>query len=186
MPRLLWECGCEGDANVARDAGREARKEAEARAKSAEDRAKSSKEWARIAEKDASNAEIARCELEEALRKAKSYLASAQAEHDRYVKLALHAAFEEARAQAVEDFLQFEDFISRLSFVPAESEETATEEVPEDDEVSGAARAPEDVIVLDDPEEPAAPEQPFIPDQPIIPEQPTREQLGFSLPDQLD
>ncbi|GMN61229.1 hypothetical protein TIFTF001_030310 [Ficus carica] len=141
---------------------------------------------------------------EEALRKAKIDLASARAEHDRYVKVALPAALEEARAQAVEDFLQSEDFNSRLvaeyqkgmrdmkagfiaanpslvgvdwSFVLAESEETAAEEVPEEGEVFGAAHAPEDVVVLDDPEEPATPEQP------VAPEQPTSEQLGFSLPD---
>ncbi|GMN52756.1 hypothetical protein TIFTF001_021886 [Ficus carica] len=203
----------EKDGNAFRDAAREAQKKAKVRAKSAEGRVKSSEEWARIAKKDASNAEIARCELEEALRKAKSDLASAQAEHDRYVKVVLPAALEVARAQAVEDFLQSEDFNSRLvveyqesirdmkagftvanpslvgvdwSFVSAESEETAAEEVPEEGEVSSAARAPEDVVVLDDPDEPATPEQPVIPEQPIVPEQPTSVQLGFSLPDQLD
>ncbi|GMN21213.1 hypothetical protein TIFTF001_047253 [Ficus carica] len=45
------------------------------------------------------------------------------------------------------------------SFVPAESEETTVEEISEKGEVSGAARAPEDIVVLDDPEEPAGPEQ---------------------------
>ncbi|GMN31617.1 hypothetical protein TIFTF001_049703 [Ficus carica] len=173
----------EKDANTARDAAREAQKKAKVRAKS-------SKEWARIVEKYASNAEIARCGLEEALRKAKCDLASAQAELDRYVKVTIPAALEEARAQAVEDFLQSEDFNSKLvaeyqegmwdmkarfttanpslvgvdwSFVPAESKETATEEVLEEGEVSGAARAPEDVVVLDDQEEPATPDARALP-----------------------
>ncbi|GMN39806.1 hypothetical protein TIFTF001_009036 [Ficus carica] len=115
-----------------------------------------------------------------------------------------------ARAQAVKDFLQSEDFNSRLVaeyqegmrdmkagftkanpllvgvdwfFVPTESEETAAEEVPEEGEVSGAARAPEDLVVLDDPEEPATPKQPVVSEQPIVPEQPTSKQLDFSLPD---
>ncbi|GMN39652.1 hypothetical protein TIFTF001_008876 [Ficus carica] len=78
-----------GRAAVRGDAAREAQKKSEV--------------W--IVEKDASNAEIARCELEEVLRKAKSDLISAQAKHDRYVKVALPVALEEARAQAVEDFL---------------------------------------------------------------------------------
>ncbi|GMN59819.1 hypothetical protein TIFTF001_028901 [Ficus carica] len=216
----------EKDAKAARDAAKEAQKKVEARAKFAEDRSKSAKEWARIAETDASNGEIVRCGMEEALRKAESDLASAQAEHDRYVKVALPAALEEARAQAVEDFQQSEDFNSWLvheyqegmrdmktgftavnpslvgvdwSFVPAESEEgpaeseeTVAEEVPEEGEVSGAARVSKDVVVLDDPEEPAAPEQPVVSEQPatleqpVAPEQPPSEQPGFSLPDQLD
>ncbi|GMN27154.1 hypothetical protein TIFTF001_040988 [Ficus carica] len=130
---------------------------------------------------------------EETLRKAKCDLVSAEAEQDRYVKVAIPVALEEARAQAMEDFLQSEDFNSKLiaeyqegmrdmkagftaanpslvgvdwSFVLAESEETATEEVPKEGEVSGAARAPEDVVILDDQEEPAAPEQPVVTEQP--------------------
>ncbi|GMN32081.1 hypothetical protein TIFTF001_048160 [Ficus carica] len=95
----------EKDAKAAWDAAREAQKKVEVRAKSAEDRAMSAEEWARIAEKDLSNVEIARCGMEEALRKAESDLAFARVEHDRYIKVALPSALEEARAQAVEDFL---------------------------------------------------------------------------------
>ncbi|GMN21214.1 hypothetical protein TIFTF001_047250 [Ficus carica] len=95
----------EKDAKATRDAARETQKKAEVRAKSAEDRAKSAEEWARIANKDLSNGEIARCGMEEALRKAESDLAFARVKHDRYIKVVLPSALEEARAQAVDDFL---------------------------------------------------------------------------------
>lgn len=41
-------------------------------------------------------------------------LASIRAEHSRYIDVALPAALEDARVQAVEDFLNSEDFSSRL------------------------------------------------------------------------
>ncbi|GMN47899.1 hypothetical protein TIFTF001_017071 [Ficus carica] len=206
------------DAKAAKDAAKEAQKKAEDRAKSAgerarstEERARSTEEWARNAEKDASDAEIARCGMEEALRKAQNDLSSARAEHDRYTKIVLPAVLEEARAWAVEDFLQSEEFNSCLvaeyqegiwdmnagftaanpwvvgvnwSFVPEESKETTVEEVQDEGEVSGAPRVPEDVVVLDDPEQSAATEQPTN-------EQPTTPVLDvsasdFTLPDQLD
>ena len=112
------------------------------------------------------------------MRRARDELASARAEHARYLEVALPAALEDARTQAVEDFLRSEDFHSRLvteyhegmrdmkagfrianpsvvgvdwSFVPEESGETAAAEIIEEGEVSGAARAPEEVVVLDDP-----------------------------------
>ncbi|GMN20210.1 hypothetical protein TIFTF001_043032 [Ficus carica] len=104
---------------------------------------------------------------------------------ERYVRVALPAALEEARAQAVADFLGSEDFNERVaqmyregmrdmkagftaanpslvgvdwSFVPAESEETVAEEPPEEGEVTGTTRELGDVIILDD--QVAEPEQP--------------------------
>ncbi|GMN32228.1 hypothetical protein TIFTF001_041698 [Ficus carica] len=77
----------EKEARVAKEATEEARKRAEDRAKAVEE------------------AEISKAELEEALQKAEQELASAQAERERYVRAALPVALEEARAQAVADFL---------------------------------------------------------------------------------
>ncbi|GMN66701.1 hypothetical protein TIFTF001_035763 [Ficus carica] len=51
------------------------------------------------------------------------------------------------------------------SFLPEESGETMVEDAPEEGEVSGAVRAPEDVVVLDGDEQPTASEQPVAPDQ---------------------
>ena len=152
------------------------------------------------------DAENAWWEMEEALRKTKNDLTSARAEHARYIQVTFPAAFEESRARVVEDFLQFEDFNSRLvaeykesmwdmkarftmanpsvvgvnwSFVPEESEETAAEEVQKEGEVSGAVRVPEDVVVLDDPVQPVATEQPTTPVLNVP-------ASNFTLPDQLD
>ena len=71
-----------------------------------------------------------------------------------------------------------------LVFRAEESEETATEEALEKKEVSGAAPVPENVVILDDPEQPVIPERPTN-------EQPTTPALGvpasdFTFPDQLD
>lgn len=115
--------------------------------------------------------------MEEAPRTAQQELASARAEHEKYIRVALPTALEEARAKAVADFLEFEDFNALIihmyqkgmrdmkarftaanpglvgvdwSFVSAESEETVAEEVPEEGEVTGAARELEDLIVIDD------------------------------------
>ncbi|GMN43141.1 hypothetical protein TIFTF001_012342 [Ficus carica] len=152
--------GAEKEARTAKEAVEEARKEAEDRAKIAEERAKEADGRQRFAE------DLAEQEL-----------ASARVEHERYVRLALPAALEEARAQAVADFLESEDFNERVaqmycegmrdikagstaanpslvgvdwSFVPAESEETVAEEPPEEGEVTGTAQELGDVIILDD------------------------------------
>ncbi|GMN33109.1 hypothetical protein TIFTF001_003971 [Ficus carica] len=149
----------EKEARAAKEAAEEVRKGAEDKAKAVEE------------------AEISKAELEEALRKAEQELASARAEHERYVRAALPAALEVARAQAVADFLRSEDYNERVaqmyregmrdmkagftaanpslvrvdwSFVLAESEETVAEDPPEEGEVTGAARDLEDIIVLDD------------------------------------
>ncbi|GMN46321.1 hypothetical protein TIFTF001_015498 [Ficus carica] len=165
----------EKEAKSARDAAREAEKRADDRARTAEDKLKA-------AENSALVAKTARAGMEESLRRAQDELASVRAEHARYLEVALPAALADARAQEVEDFLGFEDFHSRLvaeyqegmrdmkagfrmanpsvvgvdwSFVPEKSDETAVEIIKEG-EVSGAARAPDGVVVLDDPEPEAA------------------------------
>ncbi|GMN38328.1 hypothetical protein TIFTF001_007553 [Ficus carica] len=165
-------------------AAKEAAEEAENRAKVAEERAREAERRQRFAEElvqkanqAVEEAEILKAELEEALSKAEQELASARAEHERYVRAALPAALEEARAQAVADLLGSENYNVRVaqmyregmrdmkagfttanpwlvgvdwSFVPAESEETVAEDPPEEGEVTGAARDIEDIIVLDD------------------------------------
>ncbi|GMN51469.1 hypothetical protein TIFTF001_020610 [Ficus carica] len=155
----------EKEARAAREAAEEARKVAEDRAKVAEERAREAEGRQRFAEelvqkadRAVEEAEISKAELEEALRKAEQKLASARAEHEKYVRAALPAALEEARAHAVADFLGSEDYNERVaqmyregmrdmkagftaanpslvgvdwSFVPAESEETVAEDPPE-------------------------------------------------------
>ncbi|GMN32887.1 hypothetical protein TIFTF001_048224 [Ficus carica] len=150
----------EKEARAAKEAAEEARKGAEDRAKVAEERAREAEGRQRFAE------ELAEQEL-----------ASARTEHERYVRAALPAAREEARGQAVADFLGAEDYNERVaqmyregmrdmkagftatnpslvgvdwSFVPIESEETVAEDLPEEGKVTGAARDLEDIIVLDD------------------------------------
>ena len=62
------------------------------------------------------------------------------------------------------------------SFVPEESKETIAEEAPEEGEVSGAARASEDIMVLDE-------------QMPAPAKQLTNDQAppgDLALPDQLD
>nr|GMN67058.1 hypothetical protein TIFTF001_036115 [Ficus carica] len=185
--------------NLARDAEKNAIEEAKAadarakaveeRAQRAEERVRAAKEWAQATEKDASDA---RQQLEEAGQKAEADLAS-------------------ARAQAVDEYLQSDEFQARLvtaykdgmrdmklgftdanptlvgvnwSFLPEESGETMVEDASEEGEVSGAVRAPEEVVVLDGDEQPAAAEQPVAPDQ-----QATRTldiTIGDLSPDQLD
>ncbi|GMN63957.1 hypothetical protein TIFTF001_033009 [Ficus carica] len=174
----------EKEARAAREAAEEARKVAEDRAKVTEERAREAEGRQRFAEelvqkanRAVEEAEISKAELEEALRKAEQELASVRAEHEKYVRAALPAALEEARAQAVADFLGSEDYNERVaqmyhegmrdmkagfttanpslvgvdwSFVIAESEEMVAEDPPEEGEVTGAARDLEDVIVLDD------------------------------------
>ncbi|GMN67186.1 hypothetical protein TIFTF001_036426 [Ficus carica] len=156
----------EKEARAAREAAEEARKVAEDRAKVAEERAREAEGRQRFAEelvqkvdRAVEEAEISKVELEEALRKAEQELASARAEHEKYVRAALPAALEEARAQAVVDFLGSEDYnecVAQMyregmrdlkagftaanpsligvdwSFVLVESEETVAEDPPEE------------------------------------------------------
>ncbi|GMN61762.1 hypothetical protein TIFTF001_030850 [Ficus carica] len=190
----------EKEVRAAKGATEEAIKEAEDRAKAAEERARLAEEklsfaedWVRKAEQDAEEAESSRWEMAEAMNKAERDLTSARAEHERYLEVVLLAA----RAQAVEEYLQSEDFKARLvteyqegmrdmkagfittnpslvevdwSFVPEESEEIAAEEAFEEGEVSGAAPLPENVVVLDDPVQPDVLEQPVTHKQPVPPE----------------
>ncbi|GMN30726.1 hypothetical protein TIFTF001_041497 [Ficus carica] len=204
----------EKEAKSACDVAREAEKRADDRARAAEDKLKA-------AENSALVAEAARAGMEESLRRAQDELASVRAEHARYLEVAIPAALADARAQAVEDFLGSEDFHSRLvaeyqegmrdmkagfrmvnpsvvgvdwSFVPEEFGETAAE-IIEEGEVSGAARTPEKVVVLDDPEPEAALEVPA--EQPangmelpptapeVLAGEPAADQ-DFTLPGQLD
>ncbi|GMN46314.1 hypothetical protein TIFTF001_015505 [Ficus carica] len=151
-------------------------KVAEERAREAEGRQLFAEELVQKADRAVEEVEISKADLEEALRKAEQELASARAEHEKYVRAALPAALEEARAQAVADFLGSEDYNKRVaqmyregmrdmkagfkaanpslvgvdwSFVPAESEETVAEDPPKEGEVTGAARDLEDIIILD-------------------------------------
>ncbi|GMN61758.1 hypothetical protein TIFTF001_030841 [Ficus carica] len=182
----------EKEARTAKEAAEEARKEAEDRAKVAEERAKEAegRQWfaedlVQKADQAVEEAETSKAELEEALHKAEQELASARVEHERYVRVALPAALEEARAQAMADFLGSEDFnecVAQMyregmrdmkagftaanpslvgvdwSFVPTKSEETVAEEPPEEGEVTGTVRELGDVIILDD--QVTEPEQP--------------------------
>ncbi|GMN21538.1 hypothetical protein TIFTF001_043339 [Ficus carica] len=148
--------------------------------------------------------------MEAAKKTAEQELAAARAEHQRYLEVAFPAILADARVEAVEEFLRFEDFRARLvseyqegmrdmkagfiaanpslaevdwSFVPKESEETAVEGAAEEGEVTGAAPTPENVVILDVPDQPAAAEQPVI-------DQPTSPGIDVSIsdlfPDQLD
>ena len=135
--------------------------------------------------------------MEGALRTAQQELASARAEHEKYIWVALPSALEKARTQAVADFLESEDFNARIihmyqegmrdmkprftaansgkvgvnwSFVLVESEETVAEDVPEEEEVTGAARELEELIVIDD--QVSEPEQPAVPEPQVAPAEP--------------
>ncbi|GMN47283.1 hypothetical protein TIFTF001_016463 [Ficus carica] len=103
--------------------------------------------------------------MEMALKKAEQELAAARAEHRRYLEVAFPATLVDARVEAVEEYLRVD-----WSFVPEESEETAAEGAVEEGEVTGAAPAPENVVVLDDPD------QPEVPDQPIASKPPAADQ----------
>ncbi|GMN20405.1 hypothetical protein TIFTF001_043081 [Ficus carica] len=200
----------EKEARTARGVAEEAKRVAEARAQAAEEELRRVEEWAKKAERDSEEAETSRLEMEAAKKTAEQELAAARAEHKRYLEVAFPAALADARVEAVEEFLRSEDFRARLvseyqegmrdmkagfiaanpslvgvdwSFVPEESEDTVVEGAAEEGEVMGAAPAPENVVVLDDPDQPAAAEQPII-------DQPTSPGLDVSMsdlfPDQLD
>ncbi|GMN20173.1 hypothetical protein TIFTF001_043018 [Ficus carica] len=193
----------EKDAKIARGAAEEAKKEAEKRAQAAEEELRRVEEWAKKAERDREEAETSRLEMEVAKKKAEQELAAARAKHGRYLEVAFPAALANARAEAVEEFLRCEDFEARLVseyqegmrdmkagfiaanlslvdvnwfFVPEESEETDVEGAAEEGEVTGAAPAPENLVVIDDPDQPEAPAQPEAPDQPAATEQPAIDQ----------
>ncbi|GMN20150.1 hypothetical protein TIFTF001_050008 [Ficus carica] len=90
----------------------------------------------------------------EALRKAENDLASARAEHDRYIKFEdfnsrLVAEYQEGMRDMKAVFTAANPSVVGVdwSFVLAESEETAIEEVQEEGEVSCATNVPEDVVL---------------------------------------
>ncbi|GMN31534.1 hypothetical protein TIFTF001_046524 [Ficus carica] len=210
------------DAKTACGVAEEAKRAAEARAQAAEEELRRVEDMAKKAERDREEAETSRLEMEAAKRKAEQELAAARAEHKRYLEVAFPAALANARAKAVEEFLHSEDFEARLvseyqegmrdmkagfisanpslvdvnwSFVPEESEEPGVEGAAEEGEVTGAAPAPENLVVIDDPDQPDAPAQPEAPDQPATAEQPAIDQPAFPgldvsisdlFPDQLD
>ena len=219
----------ERDARAAQEASEKAKKAAEETARTAVETARAAEaaataakdqwaraeDWARSAQQRAEEAETSRLEMEKELEKAQGELAAARAEHQRYVDVALPAAREDARAEAVAEYLQSEEFKARLvseyqdgmrdmkacfidsnpslvgvdwSFVPSWSEETAAEEPLEEGEVAGPAPAPE-VVVVDEPEQPEAPEQPVAPEQPPT-DQPATPNFEISMadifPDHLD
>nr|GMN73997.1 hypothetical protein TIFTF001_052293 [Ficus carica]GMN74001.1 hypothetical protein TIFTF001_052294 [Ficus carica] len=206
----------EKEARTARGITEEAKRVAEERAQAAEDELRRVEELAKKAERDSEEAETLRLEMEAAKRTAEQELAPARAEHKRYLEVALPAALADARVEAVEEFLRSEDFQARLvseyqegmrdmkagfieakpslvgvnwSFVPEESEDTAIEGAAEEGEVTGATPAPENLVVIDDPDQPEAPVQPAATEQPIV-DQPTSPGLDVSMsdlfPDQLD
>ncbi|GMN20967.1 hypothetical protein TIFTF001_040008 [Ficus carica] len=206
----------EKDAKIARGAAEEAKREAEARAQATEEELRRAEEWAKKAERDREEAETSRLEMEAAKKTAEQELAAARAEHERYLEVAFPAALANARAEAVEEFLRSEDFQARLvseyqegmrdmkagfisanpslvgvnwSFVPEESEDTVVEGAAEEGEVTGATPAPENVVVIDDPDQAEALVQPAATEQPIV-GQPTSPGLDMSMsdlfPDQLD
>ncbi|GMN22690.1 hypothetical protein TIFTF001_043565 [Ficus carica] len=212
----------EKDAKTACGVAEEAKRAAEARTQAAEEELRRVEDLAKKAERDREEAETSRLEMEAAKRKAEQELAAARAEHKRYLEVAFPAALANARAEAVEEFLHSEDFEARLvseyqesmrdmkagfisanpslvdvnwSFVPEESEEPAVEGAAEEGELTGAAPAPENLVVIDDPDQPEAPAQPEAPDQPAAAEQlaidqPTFPGLDVSIsdlfPNQLD
>nr|GMN65922.1 hypothetical protein TIFTF001_034987 [Ficus carica] len=212
----------EKDAKTARGVVEEAKRAAEARAQAAEEELRRVEDLAKKAERDREEAETSRLEMEAAKRKAEQELTAARAEHKRYLEVAFPAALANARAEAVEEFLHSEDFEARLvseyqegmrdmkagfisanptlvdvnwSFVPEESEEPGVEGEAEEGEVTGAAPAPENLVVIDDPDQPEAPAQFEAPDQPASAEQPAIDQptspgLDVSIsdlfPDRLD
>ncbi|GMN69542.1 hypothetical protein TIFTF001_038591 [Ficus carica] len=206
----------EKDAKTALGVAEEARRAAEARAQAAEEELRRVEDLAKKAERDREEAETSRLEMEVAKKKAEQELAAARAEHERYLEVAFPAALANARAEAVEEFLRSEDFEARLvseyqegmrdmkagfistnpslvnvnwSFVPEESEEPAVEGAAAEGEVTGAAPAPENLVVIDDPDQPEAPAQPAAAELPAT-EQPTFPGLDVSIsdlfPDQLD
>ena len=95
------------DLRVAVDKATDAGKNALETARAAEGRVKD-------AEKRVSEAEAARVRAEETLRQVRGELASAKAEHVRFAEVDFPAALEAARAQAVDEYLQSDDFNSRL------------------------------------------------------------------------
>ncbi|GMN69209.1 hypothetical protein TIFTF001_038260 [Ficus carica] len=204
---------------VAEEAKREAEaraKAADERARLAEEELRHVEDWTKKAERDSEEAETSRLEMEAALKTVEQELAAARAEHKRYLEVVFPAALADARVEAVEEFLRSEDFRARLvseyqegmqdmkagfiaanpslvgvdwSFVPEKSEETAAEGAMEEGEVTGAAPALENVVVLDDPDQPETPDQPVAAEQPAA-DQPTSPALDVSMsdlfPDQLD
>ncbi|GMN22435.1 hypothetical protein TIFTF001_047435 [Ficus carica] len=199
----------EKDAKTAWGVAEEAKRAAEARAQAAEEELRRVEDSAKKAERDREEAETSWLEMEATKKKAEQELAAARAEHQRYLEVAFPAALANARAEAEEEFLRSEDFQARLvfeyqegmrdmkagfisanpslvdvnwSFVPEESEETAVEGAAEEGEVTGAAPAPGNLVVIDDPDQPEAPDQPAAAEQPII-DQSTSPGLDVSMSD---
>ena len=199
----------EADIRALRRSEKEAKAAAEEAKKAAEEKAKAAEELTKKAEE----AETSRTRMEAALKKAEEDLAAARASHQRYLEVALPAALEDARASALAEYLESEDFRARLvveyndgmrdmkagftatnpslvgvdwSFVPAWSDETVAEEAVEEGEVTGAARVPEQPPA---PEQSAEPEQPLPSEQPAI-DPPNSPVIAVSMsdlfPDQLD
>ncbi|GMN70022.1 hypothetical protein TIFTF001_039068 [Ficus carica] len=173
----------EKEARTARGVAEEAKMEAENRVKATDERARLVEEelrrvedWAKKAERESVEAETSRLEMEAALKRAEQELAAACAEHKRYLEVAFPAALADARVEAVEEYLLSEDFRARLS------KETAAEGAVEEGEVTGAALAPENVVVLDDPDQPEAPDQPVASEQSAA-DQPTSPALDVSMSD---
>lgn len=80
-------------------------KSAENTEKKAADKAKVAKEKLKDAENRASEAEDAPRKAEEVRRKADNDLATAQSKHSRFLQVAMPTALDEARQQAVEEYL---------------------------------------------------------------------------------
>ncbi|GMN18671.1 hypothetical protein TIFTF001_050824 [Ficus carica] len=201
-------------AEEAKNTAEEKAKAAEELAKRAEDKLRRVEDWVASAERKAEEAETSRLETQAALRKAEEDLAAARASHQRYLEVAFPAALEDAKAIAVAEYLESEDFQARLvaeyndgmrdmkagfiatnsslaevdwSFVPDWSDQTMAEEAAEEGEVTGEARLPEQPPFGDP--EPAELEQPLPPEQPAA-DPPSSPLINVSMsdlfPDQLD
>ncbi|GMN65434.1 hypothetical protein TIFTF001_034490 [Ficus carica] len=169
----------EKDAKTAWGVAEEAKRAAEARAQAAEEELRRVEDLAKKAERDREEAETSRLEMEAAKKKAEQELEAARAEQKRLVFISANPSLVDVN----------------WSFVPEESEEPAVEGAVEEGEVTGAAPVPENLVVIDDPDQPEAPAQPEAPDQPAAAEppaidQPTSPGLDVSIsdlfPDQLD
>ncbi|GMN67781.1 hypothetical protein TIFTF001_036833 [Ficus carica] len=201
-------------AEEAKRAAEEKAKAAEELAKRADDKLRRAEDWVASVERKAEEAETSRLEMQAALRKAEEDLGSARASHQRYLEVALPAALEDAKATALAEYLESEDFRARLvaeyndgmrdmkagfiatnptlvevdwSFVPDWSDQTMAEEAAEVGEVTGEARLPEQPP--SGAPEPAEQEQPLPLEQPVadLPSSPLMNvSMSDLFPEQLD
>ena len=93
----------------------ETAKAAEVAATVAKDKWIRAEDWALAVQQKAEVAKTSRLEMERALKTAQEDLAAARAEHQRYIDVALPAAREDARAEALAEYLESKEFKARLT-----------------------------------------------------------------------